>query len=227
MALKIATQEDIDNLRAPGDPQVSPDGGTVAFVLPTRSGDKTVTNVWAVSTDGGEPRRLTAGPGSDTAPRWSPDGRTVAFLSDRGKDRADVYVDDWEIKTLTPSKETQIYLLPVDGGEAVRLTSIKGGVLTARNLGPFVWSADGRRIAFLNTDQMTDEEKRRIDEKDDPIEFEQRPKYTRLYVVDVCTGEVECVSPDGLQVWEFAWSGDNSEFVGRVVRPSVRGFLVH
>ena len=212
MALKIATQEDIDNLRTPGDPQVSPDGGTVAFVLPTRSGDKTVTNVWAVSTDGGEPRRLTAGPGSDTAPRWSPDGKTLAFLSDRAKDRADVYVDDWQIKTLTPSKETQIYLLPVDGGEAVRLTSIEGGVLSPRNLGPFVWSADGRRIAFLNTDQMTDEEKRRIDEKDDPIEFEQRPKYTRLYVVDVSTGEVECVSPDGLQVWEFAWSADNREF---------------
>ena len=122
-------------------------------------------------------------------------------------------MDDWQIKTLTPSKETQVYLLPVDGGEAVRLTSIEGGVLSPRNLGPFVWSSDGRRIAFLNTDQMTDEEKRRIDEKDDPIEFEQRPKYTRLYVVDVCTGEVECVSPDGLQVWEFAWSVDNSEFV--------------
>jgi dipeptidyl aminopeptidase/acylaminoacyl peptidase len=213
MALKIATQEDIDNLRTPGDPQVSPDGETVAFVLPTRSGDKTVTNVWAVSSAGGEPRRLTTGPGADTAPRWSPDGKTLAFLSDRAKDRADVYVDDWQIKTLTPSKETQIYLLPVDGGEAVRLTSIRGGVLSPRNLGPFVWSSDGRRIAFLNTDQMTDEEKRRIDEKDDPIEFEQRPKYTRLYVVDVCTGEVECVSPDGLQVWEFSWSADNSEFV--------------
>ena len=141
MALKIATQEDIDNLRTPGDPQVSPDGETVAFVLPTRSGDKTVTNVWAVSSAGGEPRRLTAGPGSDTAPRWSPDGKTLAFLSDRAKDRADVYVDDWQIKTLTPSKETQIYLLPVDGGEAVRLTSIEGGVLSPRNLGPFVWSA--------------------------------------------------------------------------------------
>ena len=213
MALKIATQEDIDNLRTPGDPQVSPDGETVAFVLPTRSGDKTVTNVWAVSSAGGEPRRLTTGPGADTAPRWSPDGKTLAFLSDRAKDRADVYVDDWQIKTLTPSKETQIYLLPVDGGEAVRITSIAGGVLSPRNLDPFVWSSDGRRIAFLNTDQMTDDEKRRIDEKDDPIEFEQRPKYTRLYVVDVCTGEVECVSPDGLQVWEFSWSADNSEFV--------------
>ncbi len=212
MPLKIATEQDIENLRTPGDPRVSPDGETVAFTLPTRDGDKTVTNVWTVSTGGGEPRRATAGPGSDTAPRWSPDGGTIAFLSDRGKDKADVYVDDWEIKTLTPSREKQIYLLPVDGGEAVRLTRIEGGVLTPRNLGPFVWSADGRRIAFLNTDQMTDDEKRRIAEKDDGFEFEQRPKYTRIYVVDVETGEVECVSPDGLQVWEFAWSADNSEF---------------
>ena len=209
---RIATQEDVDNLKIPSDPQVSRDGETVAFVLATREDDTSKTNVWAVSAAGGEPRQLTAGPGSDTAPRWSPDGRILAFLSDRGKDQADVYVDDWQIKTRTPSKELQIYLLPRDGGEAVQLTSIDGGVLSPRNLGPFAWSSDGRSIAFLNTDQLSDEERSRIEEKDDPIEFEQRPKFTRLYVVDLETREVECVSPEGVHVWEFAWSSDDQQF---------------
>ena len=210
--MRIATQEDIDGLRTASDPQISPDGADVAFVLATQNGDEPKPTIWAISTDGGEPRQLTAGQGSDTSARWSPDGKTLAFLSDRGKAQADAYVDDWQIKTLTAAKETQIYLLPSNGGEAVQLTSIRGGALNPRNLDPFVWSADGRSIAFLNTDQFTDEEKRRIEEKDDPIEFEQRPKYTRLYIVEVETGEVRCVSPEGLQVWEFSWSPGNEEF---------------
>ena len=210
--MRIATQEDIDGLRTASDPQISPDGADVAFVLATQDGDEPKSTIWAISTDGGEPRQLTAGQGSDTSARWSPDGKTLAFLSDRGKAQADAYVDDWQIKTLTAAKETQIYLLPSNGGEAVQLTSIRGGALNPRNLDPFAWSADGRSIAFLNTDQFTDEEKRRIEEKDDPIEFEQRPKYTRLYIVEVETGEVRCVSPEGLQVWEFSWSPGNEEF---------------
>ena len=211
-ALKIATQEDLDGLKIVSDPQISPGGADVAFVLATQDGDEPKSTIWAISTHGGEPRQLTARPGSDTSPRWSPDGRTLAFLSDRGKPEADVYVDDWQIKTLTAAKESQIYLLPSDGGEAVQLTSIRGGVLSPRNLDPFAWSSDGRGIAFLNTDQLTDEEKRRVEEKNDPIEFEQRPKYTRLYIVEVETGEVRCVSPEGLQVWEFSWSQGNEEF---------------
>ena len=211
--MRIATREDIDNLKIVSDPQISPGGEMVAFVVSTTEGDHTRSNIWAVSADGGEPRQLTAGRRSDTAPRRSPDGRTLAFLSDRAKETADAYVDEWSIKTLTPQMETQIYLLPTGGGEAVQLTTVNGGVLTPRNLDPFAWSGDGKRIAFLNTDPLTDEEKRRIKVKDDAIEFEKGPKYTRLYVVDVETGDVQCVSPDGLQVWEFDLSPTGEEFV--------------
>ena len=211
-ALKIATQEDVDGLKIAGDPQISPDGETVAYVVSTTEGDHSRSNIWAVSADGGEPRQLTAGPRSDTAPRWSPDGQTLAFLSDRAAEQEDVYGNEWNIKTLTPERENQIYLLPKNGGEAVRLSSLKGGVLTARNLDSLVWSADGSRIAFLNTDPMTEEEKRRIKDKDDAIEFEKHLKYTRVYTVDVGTGETRCVSPEGLHVYEFAWSPASEEF---------------
>ena len=209
---RIATQEDIDGLKIVSDPQVSPDGRQVAYVVTTTEGDLTRSNIWAVSVDGGEPRQLTSGPRSDTAPRWSPDGEALAFLSDRAKDKADAYFDEWDLKTLTPKREAQIYLLPASGGEAVQLTSLKGGAITPRNLDPLAWSGDGEQIAFLNTDPLTDEEERRIKDKDDAVEFEKDPKYTGLYTVDVETGDVRRVSPDGLQVWEFDRSPAGSEF---------------
>src|SRR5207249_364631 len=72
------------------------------------------------------PRRLTSGAKSDTAPRWSPDGRRIAFVSTRDGDSA------------------QIYLIDIGGGEARRLTNMPQGASDA------AWSADGRRIAFLS-----------------------------------------------------------------------------
>lgn len=128
-AQRIATQEDIDDLKIVSDPQISPDGKQVAYVVSTTEGDLTRSNIWTVSADGGEPRQLTSGPRSDTSPRWSPDGETLAFLSDRAKEKADAYVDEWDLKTLTPKREAQIYLLPANGSEAAQLTRLKGGVV--------------------------------------------------------------------------------------------------
>ncbi len=212
-ALKIPTQEEIDDLKVVTDPQISPNGETVAFVVAKLEGDQTRSSIWAVPAAGGDQRQFTAGRGSDTVPRWSPDGRTLAFLSDRAKDKPDAYVNERGIKTRMPQVETQIYLLPTGGGEARQLTTISGGVHTPPNLDPFAWSADGTRIAFLNTDPLPDEERSRIETKDDWVEFEKDLKYIRLYMVDVESGDVRCVSPDGLQVWEFGWSHTTEEFV--------------
>ena len=112
--------EDYLALKSVGDPQLSPDGKWVAYTVTEYSlkENRGTTRIWLVAAAGGEARPLTAGPGSDRQPRWSPDGRTLAFVSTR-------------------ENGAQLWMLPVDGGEARRLTSLPDGVFDP------VWLPDG------------------------------------------------------------------------------------
>ena len=124
------TETDLFDLVWIGDPQVSPDGSKVAFVKVTVNAAKTNydTAVWLIGTNGtDEPVRLTGG-NRDTSPRWSPDGRYLAFV------RAG--------ETPGPTSAPQIYILPMTGGEAFQLTNVPRGA------GGPVWSPDGKWIAF-------------------------------------------------------------------------------
>src|SRR5207249_3279595 len=107
------------------------DGSRVAFVMTTASEerDEYLSNVWVVDVKGGEPRRLTTGPTKDTLPRWSPDGRWLAFVSDRGA-----------------KKKSQLYAMPAAGGEATQLTDLPNGVF---GQGGVAWSPDSTRLAFV------------------------------------------------------------------------------
>ena len=101
---------DILDLVLPGDVQVSPDGSQCAFVLVRMDRDENVqkASVWIVPTDGSAPARgLTSGPRRDSMPRWSPDGRWLAFLSNREAEwRADLYVID--LRGAEPRKVAQL-----------------------------------------------------------------------------------------------------------------------
>ena len=122
------TEKDLFDFAWIGDPQVSPDGSTVVFVKVTVNSAKTNydTSLWTVSTSGSEePRRLTTGT-RDTTPRWSPDGKFLAFVR----------------SAETPGSFSQMYLLPMTGGEGFQLTN------AARGAGGPAWSPDGKWIAF-------------------------------------------------------------------------------
>jgi dipeptidyl aminopeptidase/acylaminoacyl peptidase len=186
--------------------QISPDGTEVAFVAgePMKMNGQTArARIWLVPTDGGPAREFSVGPSVDTAPRWSPDGESLAFLSDRDSD------DD----------QLQVYLLSRRGGEGVCLTSLEGRVGVGRNADPLLWSPDGSSLGFLMRDPDTEAERQRRRERDDAVEFEENPKFTRLWVLDLATRQVRVVSPAGLQVWEFAWSPDG-DYAALVVSDS-------
>ena len=111
-----------------GEIAISPDG-TLAAVTVTRfdvEENRGATDIWLVPTKGGKARPLTSDKAADNSPAFSPDGRSIAFLSKRGDD-----------------KEAQIYLIAVDGGEARRLTQVPTGANAIK------WFPDGQRIAFV------------------------------------------------------------------------------
>ena len=129
--------EDLVDIRGVSDPQISPDGKRVAFVVsepvePGKPDKPRDTNIWVVPADGSEPARpFATSPKGDTSPRWSPDSRYLAFLSNRGQPVG----EEKEAKN-------QLFLMRTDGGEAEQLTALKGEVLAFR------WSPDGKMIAF-------------------------------------------------------------------------------
>ena len=101
------TFEDLMKVQRISDPQVSPDGRWIAYVQGAVNLDsnKTTRHIWLVPVESGEPRQLTRGEGSDTRPRWSPDGQSIAFISTRGG-------------------SAQIWIIPINGGEARQLTNL-------------------------------------------------------------------------------------------------------
>lgn len=114
-----------------GSVAISPDGSNVAYTRREVRDGKDLTSIWLVPFAGGRPRRLTHHPATDSAPAFSPDGRTLAFLSDRHEET------------------TQLHVLPLDGGEPQRLTSFKRGVTE------LAWLPDGRRLAVLAHDDAS------------------------------------------------------------------------
>lgn len=120
--------DDLFSIKLLSDPQISPDGKTIAFAQTTLDygNDKYHSHIWLVPVDGSvPPRQFTFGDGRDRAPRWSPNGKWIAFLSDRHEEKKDA-----------------LYLISISGGEAIRLTE------DAVKPSAAAWSPDGTMIAY-------------------------------------------------------------------------------
>lgn len=146
--------EDVYELTGAGDPRLSPDGRTAAYTVWSidKEANEYRSAIWVAAVDGSAPpRRFTSGSKRDAAPRWSPDGSTMAFTSNREKD------------------SMQLYVMPVAGGEPTRLTDLKEDVTDV------AWSPDGSTLAFVSRVPHTSYEEE--DDKKRPPRRFRRLKY--------------------------------------------------
>ena len=133
-AQRPVQSRDLLRIREVSDPQLSPDGAWVAYTVTTSdtAADKRDSDVWMSRWDGKRSVRLTYSKAREHSPRWSPDGRYLAFLSSR---------ED-------PREVAQIWLLDRTGGEAERVTDFPGGV------SDYAWAPDGSSFASLGQDRV-------------------------------------------------------------------------
>lgn len=179
----------VDAIEQPivGDPQLSPDGKQILFTIDKADwrANRRVGHIYRINADGTGQVQLTFGERGENSPRWSPDGRLIAFTTRRD-----------------PDAHNQIYLLNVDGGEARRLTNhpTAPGTLT--------WAPDGKSIYFLATDDKTAEEKERDRLRDDVYSFEENNfKQRHLWTTDL-DGKTKRVTEGNWNVSGYELSAD-------------------
>jgi dipeptidyl aminopeptidase/acylaminoacyl peptidase len=199
--------DDIYELREVRDPQRSPDGRWVAYTVSraVKDTDKNDTDVWMVGWDGKEQIQITSSPESESAPRWSPDGKYLSFLSSR-----------------QGAKRAQVWLLNRAGGEAVKLTDVKGSV------SDYAWSPDSRQLALVvkDPDPRDPDDEKEAEKRPDgttktpkPIVIDRyafkrdgdgylRGERTHLYLFDIAAKKPELLTPGTFDEEAPVWAPD-------------------
>lgn len=208
-SLRPVTVDDYFQIRRVSDPQLSPDGQFATYTVGTAllKDDKNEDRIWMVGTKGGDAMPLTAVGVSSSHARWSPDGKSIAFLSAREEGK------------------TQVWLLPRWGGEAERLTD------TPQNVEDFVWAPDSKRFVLVLRDASPEELEAAKEKKDKPAGKEkpktQKPwvidrlqfkvdevgyldrRRTHLYLFDLASKSLAQITSGDFDDSEPAWSPDN------------------
>jgi dipeptidyl aminopeptidase/acylaminoacyl peptidase len=191
-SLPLSPEELADRM-IPEDPRISPDGSRVAFVAAPvgRAGERKAQAIWLAG-PGQDARQVTAGIANDSDPRWSPDGASILFRSDR----------------LAPTDEEQrLFVLPVSGGEARQLGELAGALSQPG------WSPDGRLVSVLRQDPETDERKKLKEARDDAVVVEEQPRFSRLWLIDAENGRARCLTTGEREVRWYAWTPDGDAVV--------------
>src|SRR5262245_42913011 len=198
---------DIYNLKDVRDPQRSPDGKWVAFVVSRaiKDTDKNDSDVWMASWDGTQEIQLTSSAESESQPRWSPDNKYLSFVSSR-----------------QGAKDGQLWLMNRAGGEAAKVSEVRGGI------SDYAWAPDGKRLVLVVNDpdpRDPKEEEKEGEKKKSPLpividryHFKQdvegylRNARAHLYLFDVATKKAEAIT-SGLAYEESSpvWSPDGSQ----------------
>jgi len=213
--------EDMHAFHDVRDPQISPDGKWVAYTVTSVdvAGDKSDTDVWMASWDGKQQLRMTSSPDAENAPRWSPDGHYLSFISSRTGGKA---------------RGSQVWVLDREGGEAQQFTDVKG------RLSSYDWSPDSKKLLLVMADRDANEPDPdaapagggggrggagavpkpividRYKFKQDVVGYlTQKP--ARIYLYDIGTKKAEALTSETLEVGSPNWSPDGKwvAFMGK------------
>ena len=195
---RAITFEDYIALKSVSDPQLAPDGKWVAYTvsIPSLEDNRNVSRIWVAEVATGKTRQLTGGPGSDRQPRWSPDGKTLAFISTR-------------------DSGAQVWVLPIGGGDARRVSHLADGASDP------LWLPGGS--AFIVTSDIKWPANQEIDQRNGNYPTEAKiwtglmwrhwddwraGKRQHLFRVEVATGRATDLTPVDHDVPTIATSGD-------------------
>ncbi|MEO8028785.1 MAG: S9 family peptidase [Bryobacteraceae bacterium] len=186
---QILTPEQAMQTRRLNDLRFSPDGTRIAFVVAEPpKGAVNASHIWVADVAGGKSRQFTSSAAGERSPRWSPDGKWLAFLSAR-------------------DGGSKLFRMAADGGEASPLFRGK------YNVGAFDWSPDGKSIAFTAAEPSTDAAEKKVTDKDDAKVADDPAKRPRLWVLDIESGKPKAIGTAGWQVGEFVWMRDGAHLL--------------
>jgi dipeptidyl aminopeptidase/acylaminoacyl peptidase len=183
------TLVDIINLPQVSDPQLSPDRRQILFVQSEANwkADKRISHIWRINAGGSGLTQMTNGADGENTPRWSPDGRTIAFVAKRGTDADAV---------------NQVFLMSTGGGEARQLTTHATGVSNIQ------WAPEGGSIYFCASDPKSEEQKAREKLKDDVFMYDEDYQQQHLWSVSLADKTERRITQGAYSVLAFSVSED-------------------
>lgn len=197
-AQTILTPEKVVEMRWVTSASIQPQGEKIAYTLrvPRDASEKPgsyYSELWVVDVESGKTLPFVQKPYSVGHIQWASDGASILFV----------------MKRHSVDPHSQVYRIPVSGGEAQKISHAKGNVLN------FKLSPDGQKLAFTMKEEEPEEVKKAKEQGFDQTVADTWTTQTRLYVEDLASGEPVLVSQDRVNIWDFGWTPDSRHLIYR------------